>query len=371
MSDTQVHARMPSNQEERARHFVVIALRSAIGLHEPGACRGAPGLDEAGERIVAAIASRNKIGGLVRHGALRAEFEIGTDLDGILKAQQSLAMAKSLCNLLETRRVERILSRENINYVTLKGPARSQQVFGGLDMRLSNDIDLLVRHGDYFRAGQVLCENGYRAGVSPSDRWWHDHLGESPFIPEAGSCTVDIHRKVQQPGGPSPFTIEPFISSATDMRTVGQVVRVLSEPYALLLAYISASKAIRNYEYWLGYAAEIAASRRKMSPLANEEFYALACSQGLSRLVLHIDQIVDCMFSLQSQSTPSRRDDWQKHLAALPFRVADGPRQRLHRSRLMWMWSDGNGLGRATQALGLMAGLMMADFQRLRRKEGP
>lgn len=344
---------------------MVTALRSALG-HDGEPVGGlSDGLDPADVEAVARVAVSNKIGGMLRAGVLRAGLPMPSRLDAILRADQSRAVAKNLLNLLETERVLGILGKR-FEVLVIKGPVRSFELFGQLDSRASNDIDILVRRSDYDQAGQILCENGYRRGVSRDDRWWHQYLGESPFLPDEGRCTVDLHNKVQQPGGPSPKDLSMFFRNARIVSVANRQFKVPGPHEALLLAYVSASKALRSGEFWLAYAAEIATCRLQMSEHARLEFDEIATRQGLARLVRHVDRVVDCIMALPGRESiaypPSRAI---AALAAIPFGDGLPAGRKFHRSRLIWEWVDGAGLRRVSDFVRHSAELAISDMRRI------
>lgn len=355
---------------DRPRQFVVAAMRGALGFDDSVRSQSCPALTEPEAIAVAEITIRNKIGGLVRSGAIRASLPLPDTLNKMLKAQQAKAIAKNLVNLVETEKVSNLLHEKNIDLIIIKGPTRSFDLFGSLDCRTSNDIDILVRPEDYLAAGELLCHNDYRRGVSTEDQWWHDHLGESPFIPDNGQCVIDIHNKVQQPGGPSPRSIKSFFESARDISVAGRSFKVLCLHDALLLSYISASKALRGGEFWLAYAAEIAVSRRLMTAQAFSEFQVVTKRQGLSRMVDHIDRVVDCIFALSAaEKQMSMYGRSVTDLAALPFGNGQSAGRRFHRSRLLWVWTDGAVVYRAAGFAKLVTELMVSDIRRVRESE--
>lgn len=348
----------------KPRNFVVTALRSALGydcklVDELKDC-----LNPSEVEAVARIAVSNKIGGLIRAGVLRAGLQMPRRLDEILKADQSRAVAKNLSNLHETERVLGILAKR-FEVLVIKGPVRSFELFGQLDSRASNDIDILVRRSDYDQAAQALCENGYLRGVPRDDRWWHQYLGESPFLPTAGHCTVDLHNKVQQPGGPSPRDLSMFFRHARVLSVANRQFSVPGRDEALLLAYVSASKALRSGELWLAYAAEIAICRMHMSEPMRREFDGMADRQGLARLVNYVNCVVDCMMALPgSGSAVHAPDPSIKALAAVPFGDGRPAGRKFHRSRLIWEWVDGAGLKRISNFARHSAELIVSDMRR-------
>lgn len=84
---------------------------------------------------------------------LRVRFEKNT--------RRSLELTSELVRLLK------LLWREKIFVLPLKGPVLALQVYGNLSFRHAGDLDLLIPPQYVRRADQLLRENGYRR-VSPS-----------------------------------------------------------------------------------------------------------------------------------------------------------------------------------------------------------
>lgn len=352
-----------------ARRFIVLALRGAIGLENNAGFAEFPELSTMQISRAIDIIRRNKIGGLVRGGARRLGLPVNPELGRFLDAEQQATIAKNMENLIETAKVAAMLGHAGINLIVMKGPVRSYEVFGALDARPSNDIDILVGRTDYERAGEVLCENGYVRGVPQHDRWWHEHLGEAPFVPTRSRCIVDVHHKVQQPGGPSPRDVDSFLADRRVLSVANHKFSVLQFDHALLLTYISVSKAMRNGEFWLGQAAEIALIQGRLSQAERDAFYAVANHHGLFRMLTQIDEVIACIFELTPQLTGTQGQSGRaRALAAAAFGTPPVKKARLHRSRLLWQWTQGTGFQRAARFLGMTTERVLSDRRRPRSK---
>ncbi|MGB3472800.1 MAG: nucleotidyltransferase family protein [Erythrobacter sp.] len=354
--------------DDNARRFVISALRGLVRDRRSHHFSVPAELSCEDSASVIEVVERNKIGGLLKSGAARAGLVLREELAHALAKQQALAIARNFENLVETESVSDLLRAEGIAFVVIKGAARSFEVFGGLDARASNDIDVLVRRSDYARAGEVLCANGYIRGVPIDDRWWHDHLGESPFLPTHSRGIVDIHHKVQQPGGPAPADIEAFFATASELKVAGRTYTVPHPHYALLLAYISMSKALRNAEPWLPYAAEIVLEKHRMTAMDRTKFNTLARGQGLTRMICEIDKVLDQVFT--NALAPLRKSAEYRRAEQLALAAFDThalANRRFHRSRLLWQWTQGSGSKRLARFAGMSVQRMLCDLRRPKR----
>lgn len=108
---------------------------------------------------------------LLEHRALSLVYdELSILADGgLIPAAQwqrlgSLNRSLQLRQLNKTRELLEIAKAfdvESIRYLTLKGPALSQYLFGDAAKRHCNDLDLLVLKGDFDRAAVILMGLGY------------------------------------------------------------------------------------------------------------------------------------------------------------------------------------------------------------------
>lgn len=359
---------------DEARRFVLLALRGAIGLGDGASSSAAleGELSEAEVKFAVDFIKRSKVGGLVWNGAKRVKLPIAPALKKVLEAERQIAIIRNMQNLIETAKVSELMTDAGIKYAVMKGPVRSFEVFAALDTRPSVDIDILVSRADYARTGELLCANGYARGVPINDRWWNEHLGESPYRPTHSHCIVDVHHKVQQPGGPGPQGIDEFINDRRDIALAGRTYHVLGRAHALVLTYISVSKAMRNGEVWIGQATEIATVRKNASQGDQAQFDALAKRHGLGQMISQIDAVIACLFAVPPRLAGfgggvSRIED----LAAGAFGTADRQHGYLHRSRLLWQWTAGEGFVKAARFLWLTGERMISDARRPRTHKTP
>ena len=70
-------------------------------------------------------------------------------------AQRNLVLAGRLCGIVEQ------LTRQEIPVISLKGPALGLSVYENLSLRVSHDLDILVRSEDVPRAKALLLAQGF------------------------------------------------------------------------------------------------------------------------------------------------------------------------------------------------------------------
>lgn len=89
----------------------------------------------------------------------------------------------------ELKGVLRALGQSRIRAVPLKGPFLAERLYGNATMRVSRDLDVLVRKADLLRAERVLAAVGFTPGA-PDDyhRPWRRQ-----------TTTVELHHDVENP----------------------------------------------------------------------------------------------------------------------------------------------------------------------------
>jgi hypothetical protein len=77
-----------------------------------------------------------------------------------------------------------------IEVILLKGPSLAERIYGGAALRVSRDLDLLVRKGDYGAAEALLARVGFTPSARPDDyhRQWH-----------RGTAVVELHFDIENP----------------------------------------------------------------------------------------------------------------------------------------------------------------------------
>lgn len=255
------------------------------------------------------------------------------------------------------------LHEAGIETVVFKGALRSQHVYATMDARRSSDIDLLVRPENYARAREILIADGLIAQVPDDSVWWHRCLGESPYRrPDTASPIVDLHRTVQQPGGPGPTRFDEFFKRSVGQSVGSRSVSTLSPHHALLVCAISYGKAVRAQKPWLAEIHEFAWTLRAMTLVERTTFLDLAKRNRLLRLVTECLGLCDTFFASHPGFVRERE-------ALLLASIGNYPKMRFARLRHLWKWIDGAGpvrLGRFGSEM-----LRIVRSELAFRREGP
>ena len=284
------------------------------------------------------LASATKTQFLLLEGFRALKIGLPADLEARMQELQQLCFHQNMASVASNVRIARILKTHGIESLSLKGVLRSQEVYGRWDIRSAADIDLLVRHADYRQAGEVLVRNGYWAPVPPNSVWWHHYLGEAPYLPDtANGPIVDLHHKLNQPGTPALEDTEAVFETCT-IRNFGEhTLRVIEPHAALMLAATSFGKALRQHEPCLTNLHEIAYVRASKPEMSDEALDAFAKQHNLLRIWRHARDAADALFR-PSTGNGGRAD---VSVVVQDLAVPTWPQRLLHRTRLLWNWTDG------------------------------
>lgn len=290
------------------------------------------------------LAKRAKVSG---HLALVVSSETSDAPDDVkqqAKALMSSTAQHNQLNFANTLQVLRAMEIRGVETLVFKGPIRALNVYGSWSVRRSNDVDLLVRAIDYSTALDALDSAGFELLVDTDGSWWRDCLGEMPLRRRDGrGPVIDLHYRVQQPGGPRPRNLEDFFASSIEVNHKGARYRTLSWENALLVTAINYGKAIRDNDSWLHLAHELAFLDQSLSLESRLHLQSVAAQQGLSRLLAEAMNKSRLLFSDGPKTDDSILTIAQESLGGRPHRP-------LYRTRRVWHWLDG---GLIKRSLGL------------------
>lgn len=176
----------------------------------------------------------------------------------------------------ELAAVAGMLRESQIPLLCLKGPALDAAYYGNRRLRLSVDLDLLVRSADVQRAGEQLRRRGFQPQFELSRRWWPVFLRrfvELAFSRESPSQLIELHWGLHPPG----YSLTPSCDAVWDR---AELVLVDKCPVQTLgpednLQYLCLHAARHNWQklIWLVDIAELVRQRpsldweRVLSPI--------------------------------------------------------------------------------------------------------
>ena len=102
----------------------------------------------------------------------------------------------------ELRRVLEIFQARSIPVLVYKGPALAQLLYGNLGLRVSEDLDLLIRREDVARASATLADEGYLPEYELSGAalaQYNRHSCERNFVEPRTGTLVELHWQILPP----------------------------------------------------------------------------------------------------------------------------------------------------------------------------
>ena len=84
----------------------------------------------------------------------------------------------------EIRGILQVFAAQSIHVIPLKGPMLAERIYSSVNLRVSRDLDLLVRRRDLHAAGAALAKLGFISDSCPSD---YDHSWRR------GTTLVELH----------------------------------------------------------------------------------------------------------------------------------------------------------------------------------
>ncbi|MGH2704407.1 MAG: nucleotidyltransferase family protein [Actinomycetota bacterium] len=162
------------------------------------------------------------------------------------QAEQLLARHRDL--MLHALGLERALlhiaaglDEAEIEFLVLKGAALAHTRYPNASWRPFGDVDLLVRGGDFARAGKVLESLGHRRRLPEPAAGFDEKFGKGAEYRNDAGTEVDLHRTLTL--GPFGLWIEPgeLFDRSSTFALGGRVLRRLGDADLLLHACIHAA----------------------------------------------------------------------------------------------------------------------------------
>lgn len=175
--------------------------------------------------------------------------------------------------------ISKKLNKENIDFVVLKGPVLSQQIYDDFSVRNYRDIDILVSPKDIIKAKEVLEKVGY------STKSKYSTIGklnnkELKFLNSEKKTMVELHHRFFNNKLLFPFLDEYFNNSET-VQINSYKIPILSNSINFL--YLITHAAAHNWSR-LTWALDVIAFRRLMSPEDLSDAKELAKKVGLEKV---------------------------------------------------------------------------------------
>jgi hypothetical protein len=193
--------------------------------------------------------------------------------------RRSFLLSRELVSLME------VFGRRGIRAVAWKGPVLAQTLYGRLDARSADDLDIWVHPGDFARACAILEEQAYSPLIRlrPEEAAAHRRAGwDRGFRSPAGDIVVELCV------GMAPRYFSPLpkagavLSSVVRVNLDGREVTTLGGVALLELLCLHGAKHGWSRLLWL---ADVAALSRSLQPAEWEVFRRRARRHGGARMM--------------------------------------------------------------------------------------
>jgi hypothetical protein len=145
------------------------------------------------------IAARHRVSGLVAHGLRDAKAAVPEAIAAALAKEESRIALSNVRSAAESHRMVAALAADGVDALLLKGVTLNLLAYGGLGLKESRDIDLLVAPESFAAASRTLAASGYdRLSPDPAldDKAaaaWMERCKESAWLHRGQGHLVELH----------------------------------------------------------------------------------------------------------------------------------------------------------------------------------
>ena len=266
--------------------FLVAACATVVNPVEADDLRDMVGPNLDWRRLVELASAHGTIGFLER--ALRAHPTERLPQDARLLLKQA-ALANTANNLRlieEMRRACEVLAAHDIRGIPIKGPALSATAFGDPCLRVSCDVDILLRRDEMMRARDVMTGAGYRLTLdvpaSAEDAYLRER-GEYILIHPGTNVQVELLTQVVPRSFACRLDYDEMRNRATTTRLMGSTFPSLRVDDHLLIAITHGTKHMWSR---LGWILDVAGLMQQGSGMDWNLVHRTARSIGGERMLL-------------------------------------------------------------------------------------
>ena len=196
-----------------------------------------------------------------------------------LGAQRNLRMTGQLVRILE------LLKENGIEALPLRGPTFAQDVYGDPTVRMSCDLDMLVRPRDAASARRLLIADGFADVASYNERLVRrgPREGEAHLRRRGGEPMVDLHWRLTVGHSARQIAADRLFTATRTIRVLEREVRAPGEVDQLLLTALHGARhEWRPLELRLAVAIQVA----RLPAAEWRGLCAAACELGCLRRML-------------------------------------------------------------------------------------
>ncbi len=228
---------------------------------------------------------------------------------------------RSLLLVSEFLSVVKMFNSREIFFISLKGPLLSQRIYSDATVRSSQDIDILIKKGDFDSVYELMISNGYKlcnGDVLPQSIAGKRIVLKSAyhlaFSKKGSKFNVEIHWQLFENSPVSEKVLSRLIEGhVIETFFNGEVVRCFSPELDLLYNMIHGSKHGWNRLKWLvdikDYPLEV---------FDREEFEKLVSLMGAQRVLTQTNFLLQRYFNTKLPFSGIRRVN--SYLLAYPLK---------------------------------------------------
>lgn len=257
-------------------------------------------VDEAGAEAIAALCQRDldwpyvvqlgqrhRVGSLLFwHLSAICPVAIPPPAMAFMRRQFYAVAGHSQRQTNELLSILRLLSDHRIAAIPWKGPALTAAIYQHPAMRVSSDLDILVRPRDVARASQLLVSRGLRRVFAGGAAWEaisRPFRHARTFVGRAGGLAVDLHWKLSQSYFPCRLAGERLWDRQAIVKIDGQLIRTLPPDLTLIALCMHGARHGWSHLAWICDVAELIGS---CSPLLWDSVVRLADDLRGRRMLL-------------------------------------------------------------------------------------
>ncbi|MBD3276644.1 MAG: hypothetical protein GF372_15115 [Candidatus Marinimicrobia bacterium] len=175
-----------------------------------------------------------------------------------------LAHLHSHFQLQESEKIVTRFQESSIDVLLLKGPTLAQRIYGDINLRKSNDIDIFISHEKIDTADQILSDMGYTQFSKIADlssfgkRTFLWIARQFPYKKNDGLFNLDVHTAIMPPGYSSQRDFNTYFERSDRIQIGSKILPVLGiEDLLEVLSYHGNKNRWEKIKYFSDIAALI------------------------------------------------------------------------------------------------------------------
>ena len=199
--------------------------------------------------------------------------------------RRNLVLTQALVNIVG------LLETHGVSAISLKGPLLTTSLYGNLGLRQMYDLDILVQHGNFTRAKELLISAGYRPqleipGVREAD--FVVAQRQYPLEHKDTGIVVELHWNITPRYFAFSLDLDQLWDRCGSAALADCQIRILSPEDLLLILCVHGAKHLWRRLHWLACVAELLHVHREMNLSKVFEQASTAGADRICRLGLHL-----------------------------------------------------------------------------------